>query len=359
MLPHGNRGAGNLRFTLTLDVANDVVETNAQGLAEVNNDATITLASTLAPYPDLVVTDLSPVPAVGWLAGDTVTVTWKTRNQGDGATSGSWIETLGVRNLSNGQTLFTVNVSFDAVALGNLAAGGVQDRSAVLTWPSGANANGRIEFTVTTDTASQIFENNLANTAESNNAAQSIILSSPDLIVSNLGSDVLAPRTGDLITLTWDDVNSGNAAIAGGWLDRVLVVNQTTPIQLLNQQVRFDPPAGQTTLVGAIVPRSFSFRVPDGNAGAGNLQIQITADLNTSGIGTISEVNAGGTGESNNTRTLNLTSTLAVYPDLVVTDVIATPAFGWLPGDTVSVTWKTRNQGDDHTSGSVVGNAAR
>ena len=82
---------------------------------------------------------------------------------------------------------------YDAAALGVIAAGGASNRSVNLTWPAGANANGRIEFTVTTDTAGQVFENNAAGTAESNNATQSIVLSAPDLVVANLASDTPRP----------------------------------------------------------------------------------------------------------------------------------------------------------------------
>ncbi len=64
-LPPGNRGAGNLSFAVTLDVANTVTETNPQGLAEDNNTFTVNLVSALAPYPDLVVTDIAPTPAQG------------------------------------------------------------------------------------------------------------------------------------------------------------------------------------------------------------------------------------------------------------------------------------------------------
>ena len=45
VLPQGPRGAGHLSFTVTVDLANDVVETNIQGVAELNNTA--------SPEPDL------------------------------------------------------------------------------------------------------------------------------------------------------------------------------------------------------------------------------------------------------------------------------------------------------------------
>ena len=53
VLPDGPRGAGAMSVTVTLDVANDVAETNAQGTAELNNVATLPFTAALAPYPDL------------------------------------------------------------------------------------------------------------------------------------------------------------------------------------------------------------------------------------------------------------------------------------------------------------------
>ncbi|ROZ64162.1 CARDB domain-containing protein [Ramlibacter sp. WS9] len=351
VLPQGTRGAGTLSFTVTADIVNTVAEINNQGTAELNNSASINLPSTLAPYADLIVTDVAPSPSMGWFPGDTVTVAWKTRNQGDGATSGSWTETLRVRNLTTGQTLFTQDVSYDATALGGIAAGGLRDRSATLTWPAGANANGQIEFTVTTDAGGQLFENNLAGTAESNNAAQLTVLSAPDLIVANLTSDTLAPRSGDVVTLNWNDVNSSNMAVNTGWYDRIRVVNQTSGAVLVDEQLRYDPPAGGTLPAGASAARSYSFRLADGNAGTGSLLIQVFADQNTAGAGSLTEANAGGTGETNNSASLNLTSTLAAYADLQAENIVFLPAGDLAAGLAVRVSWDTFNRGAAATLG--------
>ena len=109
-LPDGPRGAGTISVTVTVDVSNEVIETNSQGTAELNNAATFSFASVLAPYPDLIPTGLTLTPAVGWLAGDSLTISWTTRNDGDGPTTGSWDETVRIRNLGTGQTLLTLHV---------------------------------------------------------------------------------------------------------------------------------------------------------------------------------------------------------------------------------------------------------
>ncbi len=335
VLPDGPRGAGQMSVTLTVDAANDVAETNAQGTAELNNGASLSFSSALAPYPDLVVTDLAVVPGVGWLPGDSVTVTWTTSNQGDGPTPGSWDETVRIRNLTNGQTLFTLHVPYTG---GPLASGATTGRTVTVTWPAGSSGTGRIEVTVTTDAAGQVFENNAAGTAETNNAAQIVVLSASDLVVTNLATDTSSPQTGSTITVTWTDANVGTAPVAGSWFDRVRIVNQTTGTVLADQQV-------QGSANG-----SFAFHIPDGNAGVGVLRIQVTVDTTN----VVTEVNAAGTAESNNTATLDVTSTLAAYPDLQVTDLSVSPAGGWAPGTTVTIGWTTRNQGNAATTGSWV-----
>ena len=342
-LPNGPRGAGALSATVTLDVANDVAETNAQGTAELNNVATLPFTAALAPYPDLVVTDVTLTPANGFLPGTAVYVAWKTRNLGNGIASGTWDETVLIRNLTTGQTLFTLHLPPNAVF--PIAAGEFIDHSLGVIWPVGSSGLGRIAFTVTTDAAGQIFENNAAGTAETNNATQVVVLSAPDLTVTALAVDNLTPQSGAQITVTWTDVNVGTAQVTAGWFDGVLITNQSTGGVVTNQQVHVDPNPG-----GTASPRSFSFRIPDGNLGAGTLRIQITTDISN----TVTEVNGAGNAESNNTATLDVVSTLALYPDLQVTDLTLTPAAGWPPSSAVIVGWKTRNQGNVATIGSWV-----
>ena len=69
-----------------------------------------------------------------------------------------WTETLRVRNLTTGQILLTQNLPYDASLLGGIEAGASASAACYSLGRRGANANGRIEFTVTTDAASQVFE---------------------------------------------------------------------------------------------------------------------------------------------------------------------------------------------------------
>ena len=90
---------------------------------------------------------------------------------------------------------------------------------------------------------------------------------------------------------------------------------------------------------GQSVGQQFSFALPDGAAGAGTLQIMVTADI----YDNVFEYNANGTAKSNNTNSNTVVSTLAPYPDLTVTNVVAPASAN--AGQTISVSWTETNQG--------------
>ena len=110
-LPTGNRGVGRIGVTVTNDVANTINEENILGTAETNNAATLEFTSQLAPFRDLVVSDVSADPAGGWNPGDTVTVNWTTTNAGNSATTADFSERLFVRNVMTGQQVSKAKLS--------------------------------------------------------------------------------------------------------------------------------------------------------------------------------------------------------------------------------------------------------
>jgi len=90
-LPNGTRGTGDIEVTVTADYYNHVFEYTPAGTAETNNSATASVASELAPYPDLLVTDV--VAALVGAAGEQIEVTWTVHNQGD-APAGGWTDNI-------------------------------------------------------------------------------------------------------------------------------------------------------------------------------------------------------------------------------------------------------------------------
>jgi len=100
-LPDGPSAAGILSFSITTDINNEVAEQD-----ELDNTQTVTVASALAPYPDLVASGLTIDPPAAWSPGSTVTVHWRVDNAGTRAPGQTWSETVQVRNLSTSQTVY-------------------------------------------------------------------------------------------------------------------------------------------------------------------------------------------------------------------------------------------------------------
>ncbi|MCC6473479.1 MAG: Ig-like domain-containing protein, partial [Burkholderiales bacterium] len=342
-LPNGDAGAGELSVTVTSDWGNNQYEYNAGGTGESNNSASTTATSTVAPYADLVVQDLAVLPAMPH-SGDMLTLNWKVANQGAAAATASFYDYVRVRNIDTGEWLFSHTVYHDAALEGGIAAGGMLDRSASFALPHGARGIGQLEVTVSTDWYGQQYEYNAGGTAETNNTATALVDSTAadyaDLQIEKLHVEQEPPVSGGLLTIRWDDRNSGNKAAGGSYYDRVYVTNAGGQV-LANTWVQVSGPVAP----GAALAREYSFTLPDGSAGAGELSIQIYADIGNA----LFEYNAAGTGETNNSADLVVASELADYPNLTVTAIQA-PASA-PAGSTVQVSWTTHNAGSATAAG--------
>jgi hypothetical protein len=166
----------------------------------------------------------------------------------------------------------------------------------------------------------------------------------PDLQVQGLAVSASGGtiQSGASITVSWQDVNIGNVAAAAAWSDRLLITNVTTGAIIADQ--RLD--SGVTALAAAgSLARQVTLSLPSGTAGTGQLSVRVITDVDN----TLSESNPTGTATSNNSTSVTVTSTLAVYPDLVASNVTATPTGNYTPGEPVTVTWTTTNQGTAST----------
>ncbi|MFA7603825.1 MAG: CARDB domain-containing protein, partial [Novosphingobium sp.] len=336
-LPTGNAGTGRLSFTVTADTANAVVETNASGTAEINNNGAVEVVSTLAPFIDLTVSDVAATPAGGgWAPGDTVTLNWTTTNSGNQATPAGFTERVVVRNVTSNQQIVLANVAMGGV----LAAGEARARSHSIVWPEGLAAHGQFTFTVTTDILDAIVEANDAGTGETNNSAAATVFSAPDLTVRNLAITTPNAAAGDTVSLTWDEVNIGNANTLAGWNNRIIVYNVTTGETLLDTSLTSDT----LLAAGAQRARSFSFALPHGQRSVGTIRVSVIADQGAGGVpGTVREAANGHNAESNNRQDANIPVAARDYPDLRVSDVTA-PATA-VGGGTITVNWRVTNIG--------------
>lgn len=332
-LPDGSAGAGSLQISVTADVGNSLYEYNTAGTAETNNSQSITANSPLSVYPDLTVTNLST-------SGDStgkVTIDWGDNNAGNGATNSGWYDRVNVVDATTNQTLANSDVYFDPSA-GNLAAnGGSSARTFSFQLPQSA-ANDNLTVTVTADIYNNVFESNSSGTGETNNSTTESV-TAPLASYANIavsGLNVSAnPQSGQNVTVSWTDTNSGGAA-PNGWSD-LLTVTDGNGNAIVYQAIPV-PALG----AGGSDP-SYTFALPHGDAGVGMFAVKVTANYNNAlYVSSVADAAA----------TTSFTSTRATtdFPDLQVTN-LNVPTFEFA-GQQATVSWTVTNTGQSSAAGS-------
>lgn len=343
-LPDGPNAVGNLEIEVVADTFNQVFELTAVGSGENNNSATANLNTVLAPYPDLLVNNVTVTPPAPQ-SGQEITIRWEDANQGDTPAAGNWYDRVQIVNTATLGTLLDTTVYHNTTTLGALTNGTSRLRQHVFRLPNGLAGSGALRVTVTADSFSSIFEYNGGGTAEANNAASSdfnaTLAAYPDLEVASFNVTPPAFESGRLLTATWVLTNTGTATITGDFYDRVLVRNLSLGSTILDQSYYLNPAADANgpIAVGQARTRSASFTLPDGPAGAGNIEVALFLDSGNR----IFEFREVLDAELNNNTNLTRNSTVALYPDLAVSNVTA-PATG-LPGQTIDVSWTVANNG--------------
>jgi hypothetical protein len=340
-LPEGNRGAGRLSFTVTVDVSNAVEEENSVGTGEANNAVTLERNSALAPYADLEVR--------GWPS-----VRRRDGRRGPGHPD---LEDRQCRQRKPVGRLERAHCCPQPVKRPGRkdrhrrlqrwprrgSRGGAQP---CVTWPAGLNSTGLFEFLVTTDIHNDIFEANASGNAEALNSAEVEIVSAPDLRLANLRVTSSSVGAGGAVELAWDESNDGNAASLSGWNNRVVVRNITTGEVLLDSIVA----TAAALAPGQSRAKTFSFGLPHGTRGAGQIEISVTADRNANGTGSVLEVKPGINAEANNGANITVTSAAVAYPDLRTTNLLAPPT--WRGGTEAEIGWTVTNAGGAAATGS-------
>ncbi|MER9397477.1 LEPR-XLL domain-containing protein [Mesorhizobium sp. M0615] len=158
----------------------------------------------------------------------------------------------------------------------------------------------------------------------------------PDLEVTDI---VVSPATGWLpgstVGLTWNTTNIGNLATSGSWTEQIRVRNLSTGQIIRLDSIAFD--AGVEGLaLGDSRPRQYNFVWPSGLAGSGEFIFEIATDS----ANQVSESNALGTAESNNTAQVAIASA----PDLKILDLHVTSAEVQAGGALV-IEWSDANTG--------------
>jgi uncharacterized membrane protein len=356
-----NPGGATLSGTLTVNAAHGIATFSdlalnlpGSGYTLVASSGSLTTATsaafnqTLAPAPDLLPTGLALTPAHGLQSGGSLTVSWNDSNIGNLATASGFYDKIVLVNTTTGQTLNAVNLYYDPTLAGNgpIGPGQSRARSYTFTLPDGVAGVGTLTATVTLDATQVLPEANAQGTGRSNDTTTtnftSTLANYADLTVQAGSLTVLQPssvQSGDQVTVGWNDQNIGNAAVSSGYTDYVLVQRVNADNSLT--YIASGTVAGNSSLgVNATSPETFSFTLPDGPTGTGDIRISVTADYYQS----VKEYDASGNpAYGNNATSLDVTSTLAPYPDLVVQS-FGIPANG-APNQPLTLTWSDANQG--------------
>ena len=152
---------------------------------------------------------------------------------------------------------------------------------------------------------------NFGGSMDSSHTLTIAISAYPDLQVQGLAVSPTTILSGDTVDVTWNDADTGNAAVDSEFVDNLTVVDTTTSATLVDTAITYNPalPGNSPIAPGGSLPRSYSFTLPASFAGTGDLLFTVTTDADNQ----IIEFNPSGTGETNNTATLTATSILARY----------------------------------------------
>ncbi|HMJ88491.1 MAG TPA: CARDB domain-containing protein, partial [Candidatus Acidoferrum sp.] len=315
---------------------------------ETNNVAAVPIEINAS---DLEVTGLDVTPAP-LMSGAQIVVRWNDTNSGVGPARGPWHDQIVVSNLTTGVKLVDTTVYYDSNASGSISNGQSRARQYSFRLPDGPGGAGTLAFRVRTDVYNSVPEFNPSGTGENNNLAiitrTSTLSGYPDLQVTNLAVTPVILQSGAGVSVRWENTNSGNAPADAPFYDRLIVRNRTTAETFVNTTFYYNPAVATNGSIasGQFRSRGHAFQLPNGTRGAGELEFTVTSDV----FGAIFEHNAAGTSESNNVAVLVRNSTLAPYPDLTVSNIVA--AATGAAGQPVTVAWTIANQGDAAASGS-------
>src|SRR5690606_28303059 len=197
---------------------------------EVPDSDPVVIDPAAGDAPDLVAAELAVSSDGPIYSGGTVTVSWKTRNDGDEPAEGTWADRIIVRNLDTNEVIGNVLVDDEG---GMLAAGAERTRQTTIVLPDGNNGVGRISFSLALDVTNAVAEGNTIGSAETNNGA-SVEVSSQlapfiDLVVENVQPEPAAGwGPGDTVTLRWTTRNAGTLATESGFSERIVARNTSS-----------------------------------------------------------------------------------------------------------------------------------
>ena len=146
-LPNGVAAVGQIQFTVTADYDQNV----STPAGEPNDTATLTESSTLAPYPELVPSAISPIATA--YPGEQTSIGWTLTNTGSTSASGPWTEQVFLATDSAGDapTLLAAQSFSGSLPVGQSVARSINVQIPTLS-------PGNYWIVVTEDAFSEVFE---------------------------------------------------------------------------------------------------------------------------------------------------------------------------------------------------------
>jgi subtilase family serine protease len=320
--------------TYYIIVVTDATNQHNEGDREDNNTLARALQARLIPLPDLIVPSIQ-APAAAFF-GQTIEVRWQVRNQGEGATTGTWYDRVLLAQDAGGQSVVAQISRPNESALG---AGEGYNSVANLAIPRGLV--GRYYLIVEADSGRNLSEEN-----ESNNRSQAIAIDIavpplPDLVVPQ----VVAPAqsyAGQSVRVRWRVENRGTRDIPAGergFYDALYLSTDTT----LDSRDRF---VGSRYFGGNLLSgegytvADFPITIPR-DLPAGDYYLLVLTDSTDRVYEFVNEVNNVG-------ASATPIQVLAVPPNTIDLQVEAIEASSsGQAGETISVRWRVVNDGAD------------
>jgi subtilase family serine protease len=320
--------------TYYIIVVTDATNQHNEGDREDNNTRARALQARLIPLPDLIVPSIQ-APAAAFF-GQTIEVRWQVRNQGEGATTGTWYDRVLLAQDAGGQSVVAQISRPNESALG---AGEGYTSVANLAIPRGLV--GRYYLIVEADSGRNLLEENEANNRSEAIAIDIAVPPLPDLVVPQ----VIAPAqsyAGQSVQVRWRVENRGTRDIPAGergFYDALYLSTDTT----LDSRDRF---VGSRYFGGNLLPGEgytvvdFPITIPR-DLPAGDYYLLVLTDSTNRVYEFVNEVNNVG-------ASATPIQVLAVPPntiDLQVEEIQASSS--GQAGENISVRWRVVNDGAD------------
>ena len=272
--------------------------------------------------------------------GESFDVDWIVKNLGTGSALSNWSDRV---YLSADTALDGADIALGTFAHAGPLASGAQYAGAgnVKTELSWKLPDGTYYLLLRADVNSNQAESNENNNVVVSGQITFAMPALPDLTVTGVTTVQASPKSGESVTVQWTENNAGTAALGIGTSTRVRITRASDSSVLVDRVVYFDAASNAALTAGGQVARQLVVDLPNGPGGAGDFNVQVTADYYNQAF----EHNGAGNAESNNLGTGSFTAVLAGYPDLLPTGVSVVQT-ALQSGGLMTMNWSLTNSGN-------------